>query len=79
MIMAREPELLAVTDLGNGRLRVRVRSSLSDGTEFSAVLGLAITVNGHLYRVSFAESVSGSEQACVPELLDLTLRPVNEH
>jgi hypothetical protein len=76
--MAREPELLAVTDIGNGYLRVRVRSSPSDGTEFSAVLGLAMRVNGRLYRVSFVEAVPGSGRASVHELLDLTLRPVNE-
>ena len=69
------PELLAVTDLGNGSLRVRVRPSSSDGTEFSAVLGLAMRVNGQLYRVSFATFVPGSGRANVPELLDLTLRP----
>ncbi|GJE14551.1 hypothetical protein FOHLNKBM_5626 [Methylobacterium longum] len=76
--MAREPELLAVTDLGNGSMRVRVRASTSDGTEFSAVLGLPMRVNGHLYRVSFAAFVPGSGRASVPELLDLTLRLVNE-
>ena len=76
--MAREPELLAVTDLGNECLRVRVRASASDGTEFSAVLGLAMSVNGRHYRVSFVEAVPGSGRASVRELLDLTLRPVSD-
>jgi len=76
--MAREPELLAVTDLGNGCLRVRVRASPSDGTEFSAVLGLTMSVNGCLYRVSFVEAVPSSGRASVHELLDLTLRLVKD-
>jgi hypothetical protein len=76
--MVWEPELLAVTDLGYGRLRVRVRSSAADGAEFSVVLGLAMSVNGRRYRVSFVEAVPGSGRAHVPELLDLTLRPVDD-
>lgn len=76
--MAWEPELLAVTDLGDGYLRVLVRSSQADGAEFSTVLGLTMRVNGRLYRVSFAASVPGSGRASVPELLDLTLRPIDE-
>ena len=76
--MVREPDPLAITDLGNGCLRVRVRSSPSDGTEFSAVLGLAMRVNGRLYRVSFVEAVPGSGRASVHELLDLTLSPMDD-
>lgn len=76
--MTWEPEPIAITDLGNERLRIRVQASPRDGVEFSAVLGLPVKVSGHLYRVSLVSAVPGSGRANVPELLDLTLRLVDD-
>lgn len=78
LVMAWEPEPIAVTDLGNGCLRVRIRSSFSDGMDFSAALGMAMRVNGRPYRVSFVTSVPGSGRTNVPKLLDLVLRLIDE-
>jgi hypothetical protein len=76
--MVWEPKPLSITDLRGGHLRIRVRSSPSDGAEFGIVLGLLAKVNGRLYRVNFVASVPGSGQEHVHELMDLTLRPVND-
>ncbi|MDP4006072.1 hypothetical protein [Methylobacterium sp. NEAU K] len=75
--MASEPEPLAVTDLGNGHLSIRVRASASDGAEFAVVPGLAMTVDQQVDLSSFVKAVPGSGQANVPEVLDLTLRPAD--
>jgi hypothetical protein len=51
---------------------------VSEVNGVGVVLGLPMRVNGRLYSVTFVASVPDSGREHVHELLDLTLRPVDE-